>query len=545
MTGGRGSTQWKDAAGRLGLSSMRLKLACSCRGLARGRHSLDKANGFREETTLQTMLEWLNLDNHRNYKVEGAYLEDGKGLSNWDVFSHLPARIRNSDTGDVADDHYHRFLEDIELMHSMGMNSYRFSISWTRILPKGRFGKVNRRGIAFYNKIIDNLLLKGIEPFVTIHHHDLPAELDKRYGSWMSAQMQEDFVYFAKICFEEFGDRVKYWITINEPNVITLMGYTKGVYPPGHCSPPFGNCSTGNADIEPLVVMHNMLLAHAKAVRLYRTHFQKKQGGSIGIVAYCHMYEPLTDHEYDIKAAQRALIFIFAWVYDPIVYGDYPKEMREILGSQLPSFSDVEKDIIRGSLDFICVNHYTTFYTKDCLHSACFGGGNHPVTGYLNTTAYRDGVSIGDPTGIDVFFVVPRGLGKVINYIKERYPNKPIFVTENGYSSPQSEGNETEVLIKDTKRVNYHKNYLASLANAMRDGADVRGYFVWSLIDNFEWADGYDTRFGLLYVDRKTLERRPKLSAHWFSSFLGGNLHELTKYSSIVHKNAFDSLMDH
>ncbi|KGN55151.1 beta-glucosidase 18 [Cucumis sativus] len=475
-----------------------------------------------------------------SYQIEGGYVEDGRGTSNWDVFSHIPGNIKNSDTGDVADDHYHRFMEDIEMMSSMGMNAYRFSISWTRILPKGRFGKVNRRGIVFYNKIIDNLLLKGIEPFVTIHHHDLPDELDKRYGSWMSSHMQEDFVYFAKICFKEFGDRVKHWITINEPNLVTLMGYIKGVYPPAHCSPPFGNCSVGNSDIEPLIVMHNMLLAHAKAVFIYRTQFQKKQGGSIGLVAYCHMYEPLTNNEFDLQAVDRALIFSFAWVYDPIVYGDYPKEMREVFGSQLPSFSNTEKNIIKGSLDYICVNHYTTLYAKDCLHSPCSNGGDRPIKGFLDTMGYRNSVSIGDPTGMDRFFVVPRGLEKTINYINQRYPNKPIFVTENGYSTPPSDGNKVEDIINDTKRVNFHRNYLASLVRAMRNGADVRGYFVWSLMDNLEWIHGFNTRFGLVYVDFQTLERRPKLSAHWFASLLGGNLQHS---SSILNKNTFDHLM--
>lgn len=350
---------------------------------------------------------------------------------------------------------------------------------------------------------------------------------------------REDFVYFSKICFEEFGDRVKYWITINEINLVAIKAYLEGVYPPAHCSPPFGNCSVGNSDVEPLIVVHNMLLAHAKAVHLYRAHFQEKEGGSIGIAACGHMYEPLTDHEFDKHAADRALLFNFAWVYDPIVYGDYPKEMRELLGNQLPSFSDIEKNIIRGSLDYIGINHYTTFYTKDCLHSTCSQGSYHPIKGFFETTAYRDGISIGDPTGEARFFVVPRGLEEIVNYVKERYPNKPIFVTENGYSPPTSDSNKVEDILNDTKRVNYHNNYLASLAKAMRNGGDVRGYFVWSLMDNFEWIDGYTTRFGLLYVDLHTLERRPKLSAQWFASFLGGSLQQLAKSSSFL-----NTLMD-
>ncbi|XP_038891450.1 probable inactive beta-glucosidase 14 isoform X2 [Benincasa hispida] len=454
-----------------------------------------------------------------SYQIEGAYNEDGKGVSNWDVFSHIPGKIKNNDTGDVANNHYHRFLEDIESIHSMGMNSYRFSISWTRILP-------------------------GIEPFVTIHHFDLPFELDQRYGSWMSSQMQEDFVYFAKICFEEFGDRVKHWITINEINQIAKAAYLNGVSPPGHCSPPFGKCLAGNSDIEPLIVVHNMLLAHAKAVNLYRIYFQEKQGGSIGIAAGGNMYEPLTDSEFDKHAAERALIFDFSWVYDPLVYGDYPKEMREILGNQLPSFSDIEKNTIKESLDYIGINHYATLYTKDCLHSTCsFEGSYHPIQGFLETTWYRDDISIRE-TSEAAFVVVPRGLEEIINYAKERYPNKPIFITENGCSPPLGNGNKVEDILNDTKRIYYHKNYLASLAKALRNGGDVRGYFVWSLMDNFEWANGYTTRYGLLYVDRHTLKRRPKLSAQWFASFLGGNLQQLDKSSSFLNTNASSSLMD-
>ncbi|KAJ7948618.1 Beta-glucosidase [Quillaja saponaria] len=175
---------------------------------------------------------------------------------------------------DVADDYYHRYLEDFELMHSLGINTYRFSISWARILPRGRFGDINTNGILFYNKIIDNLLLRGIEQFVTIHHHDLPPELEDRYGAWLSPQIQNDFVHFAEICFKSFGDRVKYWATINEPNMFAEMSYLRGTYPPGHCSLPFGNCSVGNSDLEPLIAMHNMLLSHAMAVDLYRKHFK-------------------------------------------------------------------------------------------------------------------------------------------------------------------------------------------------------------------------------------------------------------------------------
>ncbi|KAK3199106.1 hypothetical protein Dsin_022521 [Dipteronia sinensis] len=459
--------------------------------------------------------------------IEGGYLDDGKGLNNWDVFTHIQGNIQNNDNGDVADDHYHKFLKDIEIMNSLGVNAYRFSISWARILPKGRFGEVNPSGIRFYNNLIDNLLFKGIEPFVTIHHHDLPQELEDRYGSWLSPLIQEDFVYFAKICFENFGERVKYWTTLNEPNLFAEMAYIRGWYPPAHCSVPFGNCSAGNSDTEPLIALHNMLLSHAKAVKLYRQTFQEKQGGCIGIVSHSFMYEPLRDEESDREAVRRIMAFKVGWMLDPLVYGDYPQEMRQCLGNNLPSFTEEETECIKGSIDFIGVNHYGTLYAKDCLHSACsctefpcISGGGRAIQGFTYTTGERNGVPIGKPTGNSRFFVVPKGLEKLIDYIKEKYNNIPMYVTENGYSSPRQKNEKLSYIIHDVKRINYHKNYLTALARSIRKGADVRGYFVWSLMDNLEWIDGFSVRYGLYFVDRQTLERIPKLSASWYKNFL-------------------------
>ncbi|KAL2331449.1 hypothetical protein Fmac_019030 [Flemingia macrophylla] len=403
-----------------------------------------------------------------SYQIEGAPFEDGKGLSNWDVFSHKPGNVENDENGDTADDHYHRYLEDVELMSSLGVDVYRFSISWARILPRGIFGDINPSGIKFYNKIIDNLLLRGIEPFVTIHHHDLPQVLEERYGGWISPLIQRDFVHFAEICFNSFGDRVKYWITINEPSLVAKLAYMEGTYPPGRCSPPFGNCYTGNSDVEPLIVVHNMLLAHAKAVELYRKHFQAKQGGSIGIVAQSLMYEPLRDEECDRQAVPRGLAFVLAWVLDPLVFGEYPSEMQSILGSQLPVFSLEEKSLIKGSLDFIGINHYGTLYVKDCSLSSCPLGADHPISGFVETTGTRDDIPIGDPTGKAKFFVVPRGFEKLLEYIKIRYHNIPMYITENGYSSPSKPDETVDDLLQDFKRIDYHKAYLAALLSAIR-----------------------------------------------------------------------------
>ncbi|KAK8638287.1 hypothetical protein V6N13_136721 [Hibiscus sabdariffa] len=411
------------------------------------------------------------------------------------------------------------YQEDANIARSLGVNAYRFSISWARILPRGRFGKVNRRGIEFYNKVIDSLLLRGIEPFVTIHHFDHPQELEDRYGGWLSHRMQEDFFHLAETCFKSFGDRVKYWATINEPNIFAEMGYVSGVFPPARCSQPFGNCSAGNSDKEAFLVVHNMLLAHAKAVKLYRERFQRKQGGSIGIIVSTNMYEPLRDVESDHQAVNRLLAFKGGWIFDPLVFGDYPPEMRRYHRSELPRFSAEETECLKGCIDFIGINHYSTSYAKDCIHSHCPSGGNHFIKGFAHTTGERDGILIGEPTGFDRFYVVPRGMEKIVDYISKRYNNMPIYVTENGYASPLVP-QPVPNFEHDFNRIEFHQAYLAALARAIRKGADVRGYFIWSLMDNFEWAGGYGTRFGLYQVDRATMKRTPKLSAKWFQHFL-------------------------
>ncbi|GMJ11460.1 beta-glucosidase 47 [Hibiscus trionum] len=295
------------------------------------------------------------------------------------------------------------------------------------------------------------------------------------------------------------------------------MGYVKGLYPPARCSQPFGNCSAGNSDKEPFIVVHNMLLAHAKAVKRYREQFQRKQGGSIGIVAHTHMYEPLRHVESDHQAVNRLLAFKAGWIFDPLVFGDYPPEMRQFHRSELPRFSTEETECLKGSIDFIGINHYSTLYAKDCIHSHCPSGGDHRfIKGFAYTTGERNGIPIGDPTGVGSFFVVPRGMEKIVDYVSKRYKNMPIYVTENGYSPPQAVPNS----VHDVNRIEFHKGYLAALARAIRKGADVRGYFIWSLMDNFEWAGGYSSRFGLYHVDRATMERVPKLSAKWFRHFL-------------------------
>ncbi|KAK8273588.1 hypothetical protein V6Z12_D10G015900, partial [Gossypium hirsutum] len=454
------------------------------------------------------------------YQYEGAYLANGKGLNNWDVYSHKPGNlIVDGSNADIAVDHYHRYLEDIDLMHSLGVNSYRFSISWARILPKGRFGEINEAGIKFYNNLIDGLLLKGIEPFVTLTHMDFPQELEDRYGSWLSPESQEDFAYYADICFKSFGDRVKYWVTFNEPSFQVKFGYQAGTFPPSRCSKPFGNCTYGDSEKEPFITAHNIILAHIAAVHIYRTKYQATQGGSIGIVLHCFWYEPISNSVADKLAAERAQSFSINWFLDPIIFGRYPQEMQDILGSILPEFSTTEKQKLNKGLDFIGINHYTSYYVQDCMFSACEPGpGTSKMEGYCAQSSQKNGTPIGEPN------VYPQGMEKIVTYLKDRYHNVPMIITENGYGDMNKPNSTTESLLHDVERIKYLAGYLDALSTAIRKGADVRGYFVWSLLDNFEWNSGYTIRFGLHHVDYETLRRTPKSSATWYRNFISQHI---------------------
>ncbi|KAF8410702.1 hypothetical protein HHK36_003236 [Tetracentron sinense] len=423
--------------------------------------------------------------------------------------------------GDIAVDQYHRYLEDIDLMHSLGVNSYRFSISWARILPRGRFGDINPPGIDYYNKLIDTLLCKGIQPFVTLIHYDIPQELEDRYGAWLSPLVQEDFGYFADVCFKAFGDRVKYWVTFNEPNVAVIHGYRSGDFPPSRCSELFGNCTNGDSETEPFITAHNIILSHATAVNLYRTKYQKQQGGSIGIVMNAIWFEPISNSSADKLAAERAQSFFLNWFLDPIIYGKYPVEMHKILGPILPVFSKNDQKKLQKGLDFIGINHYTSLYVKDCTFSTCEPGmGGSKTEGFGLRTGQKDGILIGESTAMEWFYVYPQGMEKIVTYLKDRYNNIPMFITENGYGEENNPSSTIRDFLYDVKRVNFTSGYLDALATAMRKGAEVRGYFAWSLLDNFEWTYGYTKRFGLYHIDYATQKRSPKLSATWYKQFI-------------------------
>ncbi|KAL1226127.1 Beta-glucosidase 45 [Cardamine amara subsp. amara] len=461
------------------------------------------------------------------YQYEGAFLTEGKGLNNWDIFTHeYPGKIRDENNGDMAVDQYHRFMEDIQLMTSLGVNSYRFSISWSRVLPRGRFGSINYSGITYYNRLIDALLSRGIKPFVTLNHLDYPQELENRFQSWLSPEMQNDFVYLANICFKHFGDRVKHWTTLNEPNQQIILSHLKGTFPPSRCSLPYGNCSQGNSETEPFIAAHNAILAHAKAVHIYQTKYQEEQKGIIGIVVQTSWFEPISDSIADIEAAERAQAFYSNWILDPVIHGKYPKEMVNLLGSALPRFSRKEVENLKKSrLDFIGINHYTSYFIQDCLFSSCnTGDGASKVEGFALKLNRKGNVSIGELTDVPWQHIHPQGFQKMLNYLTDRYHNIPMFITENGFGDLQKPETTVNELLNDTKRIQYMSGYLDALKSAMRDGANVKGYFAWSLLDNFEWLYGYKLRFGLYHVDPITLKRTPKLSASWYQNYIGEHL---------------------
>jgi len=317
------------------------------------------------------------------------------------------------------------------MMHSLGLDSYRFSLSWSRILPKGRFGGVNLAGIKFYNNLINSLLQKGILPFVTINHFDVPRELEERYGSWLSPEMQEDFTYFADLCFKMFGDRVKHWTTFNEPNLMVKFGYFSGKYPPNHCSKPFGKCASGNSSTEPYIAAHNIILAHAKTVNIYRKNYQAKQGGSVGIAIDMRWYEPLRNITEDHIAVSRAQSFEAPWFLDPLFFGDYPHDMHQILGTNLPKFTEGEKQLLKNQIDFVGINHYKTLYVKDCIFSPC-DLDTYTGDALVSASAERNGIPIGKPTPVANNCVVPSSMEKLVMYLNQRYQNIPLYITENG-----------------------------------------------------------------------------------------------------------------
>ncbi|EXJ78686.1 beta-glucosidase [Capronia coronata CBS 617.96] len=449
-----------------------------------------------------------------SYQIEGATTEDNRGPSIWDTFCTLPGKVADGTSGLTACDSYHRTAQDIELLRKTGAKAYRFSISWSRIIPLGgRNDPINQAGIQYYSKLVDDLLKADIVPLVTLYHWDLPEALYKRYGGLLNKEeFVADFTNYARILFDALGDRVQHWITFNEPWCSAILGYSLGVHAPGHTSDRTKS-PVGDASTEPWIVGHNILIAHASAVKVYREEYASRSGGEIGITLNGDWAEPWDpEDEEDRVACERKTEFSIAWLADPIYFGHYPASMVKQLGDRLPKFTPEEKKLLVGSNDFYGMNHYCANYIRhrDGPADPLDFSGNVDVL-----MEDKHGNPIGPETQSPWLRPHAPGFRKLIKWLSDRYGRPKIYVTENGTSIKGENDLPMEEILQDDFRVEYFRSYVQAMAEAVaEDGCDCRGYMAWSLMDNFEWAEGYETRFGATYVDYTNgQERYPKKSA--------------------------------
>ncbi|KAH7518232.1 hypothetical protein FEM48_Zijuj09G0149600 [Ziziphus jujuba var. spinosa] len=452
-------------------------------------------------------------------QIEGSANESGRGQSIWDNLlakSKAPAARKFP----IAIDSYKRYKEDVKHVKDLGVKYYRFSISWGRILPNGTLsGGINQQGIDHYNRLIDELIKNGIVPVVTILHFDFPQILEEKYGGYLSRSFVDDFKDYSEICFKTFGDRVKHWITINEPKVIATYGYEKGWAPPQRCSLPDMKCPNGgNSSTEPYIVAHNLILAHAVVYKLYKQKYEL-QGGVVGIALNSNYYEPYNKSSEDKEAAKRLLDFHLGWYVEPLVYGDYPKIMRELVKERLPEFSENEKSLLKGSFDFIGMNYYVSSYAQN-MKEPPSGILHHSVDSLANELEQKNGLPLGYPVNGSY----PQGMEKLLKFMKEKYQSPNIYISENGAYEINVDKLPIEQALKDPHRITYVLRHLNAVRNAIKSGVNVKGYFYWSVFDSFEWGMGLIFRYGFYYIDfNNNLERIPKVSLKWFHDFLQSN----------------------
>ncbi len=417
------------------------------------------------------------------YQIEGSPLADGAGASIWHRFAHTPGRMQDGATGDVACDHYRRAPDDVALMHDLGLQAYRFSIAWARVLPEGH-GRVNRSGLDFYARLVDALLACGIQPCITLYHWDLPAALDDR-GGWLNRDVAGWFGDYAHIIFRALGDRVPLWATLNEPWVVADAGYLHGVHAPGH------------SRLEEVPhVSHNLLRAHGSAVQAFRSDGR----GQIGLVVNIEPKDPASDRAADREAAQRADAYMNRQYLDAVFFGHYPEELHQVW-SAWPEFPAQDFTLIGTPIDFLGINYYTRNVVR-----------HDPQAGLLRARPERQPGSA--YTELD-WEVHPESLTRTLCWVKERYGDLPLYVTENGAAfadPPVAAGG----VVEDPLRVDYFRTHLRAARAALQRGVDLRGYFAWSLLDNLEWACGFSKRLGLVHVDFDTQVRTPKSSAHFY-----------------------------
>lgn len=429
-----------------------------------------------------------------SYQIEGSPDADGKGESIWDRFSHTPGNVWNGETGDVACDHYRRYEEDVNLMSQIGLNAYRFSISWPRIFPAGG-GKANVKGLDFYRRLIEKLQQHKIRPAVTLYHWDLPQALQDR-GGWTNRDTAKYFSEYAAYVYDKLDLPVSMWITLNEPWVIAILGHAFGIHAPG--------VSDFKSAFQ---VSHNLLLGHGLAVKAFRE--AKRTGEPIGITLNLAPVEPLTEKQDDLEAASRSDGFMNRWFLDPIFRGSYPADMVEVFSRnfELPQTEKGDDQVIAEPIDFLGINNYTRVLVEASGDENAFMG--TPVN--PQEAEYTE-------MGWEVY---PQGLYDLLTRVHRDYGPLPLYVTENGAAFPDELDENGQV--NDPRRINYLEKYIHQCWKAVQDGVPLKGYFAWTLMDNFEWAFGYSKRFGLVYIDFEEQRRYLKNSAYWYSKVIGRN----------------------
>jgi len=425
------------------------------------------------------------------YQVEGAAKSDGRGVSVWDTFSHTPGKIADQSSGDVACDHYGRWKEDVGLMKELGLKAYRFSVAWPRVIPEGA-GRVNEAGLRFYSKLVDALLAAGIEPMVTLYHWDLPQPLQDK-GGWTRRTTAEAFAKYAAVVAERLGDRVKLWATLNEPQVVSHCGYLYGVHAPGITDPA-----------QAIPATHLLNVAHGLGVQAVRKAAPRAK---VGIVLNLGPAHPATDSEKDAAAARRADGFTNRWFLDPVFRGAYPEDICALLGKLAPRPTASDAKLIATPIDFLGVNYYSRGLTKDAPGKGLMGTERVVAPGREHTAM-----------GWEVY---PQGLREILVRVKREYDSPEIYVTENGSSwddLPDARG-----FVNDERRVSYLREHFRQARLAGSDGVRLRGYMVWSLMDNYEWSHGYTKRFGITYVDYRTMKRTVKASGEYYKRVIAAN----------------------
>ena len=429
-----------------------------------------------------------------SYQIEGAPAADGKGESIWDRFTHTPGNIWNGENGDLACNHYHLYPDDVQLMADLGLQSYRFSISWPRIFPAGG-GKPNQKGMDFYRRLVDLLLQHGIKPAVTLYHWDLPQALQDN-GGWANRDTARYFEHYAAYVFENLDLPVDLWVTLNEPWVSAFLGHALGVHAPGE-----------NDFSKALRVSHHLLLAHGLAVRSFRESGRKNE--PIGITLNLAQVHPASDSDADKNQARRADGFMNRWFLDPVFTGTYPRDMVEIFSRsfEMPVIIEEDGAIISSPVDFLGVNNYTRIVVRAGSSDDDFMGSpvNPPDAEYTEM-------------GWEIY---PQGIYELLIRLHNEYQPPKLYITENGAAFADEVNEFGE--INDSQRIDYLQAYIREAWNALQEGVPLEGYYAWSLLDNFEWSFGYSRRFGLVYVDFSTLQRIPKNSAYWYRDLISRN----------------------